>query len=308
VDDNGERYQRPPTLADLEAITHAVATVNARLLIVDVLMAYLPTKVDSHRDQAVRTVLARLAALGERTGRTVLLLRHLNKTAGGSAVYRGGGSIGIIGAAHAGYVVAPDPDDDTQRVLACTKNNLAPEPPSLAYRLESAPDSHVARVHWCGETRHHATELLTTTTTDEATERDDAAAFIDQYLIDSGGTAPAREIQRECDKGGLSKSTLHRAAARLGVHKHKDGMKGPWWWTHPEAAKTPEGSAEGSEDPGSQNPKPSAPSRSLRPITDQPTGADNTPCDRCGSMPTKVDSAGRRYCRTCAPHLWSDAA
>ena len=70
-----------------------------RLLVVDVVMAYLPTGTDSHKDQDIRRVLSRLAALADRTHCTVLLLRHLNKAKGSDPLYRGGGSIGIVGAA-----------------------------------------------------------------------------------------------------------------------------------------------------------------------------------------------------------------
>ncbi|WP_414944539.1 AAA family ATPase [Amycolatopsis sp. cmx-11-32] len=244
VDDGGEARRRPPTLADTDVIADTVRDVGARLLIVDVLMAYLPGKVDSHRDQDVRVILSRLAKIGEETGCTVLLLRHLNKTSGGNAVYRGGGSIGIIGAARAGYVVALDPSDDTEstRVLACTKNNLAPTPPSLTYRLESTPDSHVARVVWGGESTHRAGELLNLTT-EEAVERNDALDFLDKYLLDNGGTAKASDVQKEASKAGFSKTTLHRAARKLGVQKQKDSMGGPWWWRHP-IDQPPEGSEE----------------------------------------------------------------
>ena len=61
-------------------------------------MAYLPYGTDSHKAQDIRRVLSRLAALADRTGCTVLLLRHLNKAKGGDPLYRGGGSIGIVGA------------------------------------------------------------------------------------------------------------------------------------------------------------------------------------------------------------------
>ena len=45
------------------------------------------------------------------TGACVVVIRHLNKTGGANPLYRGGGSIGIIGAARAAMIVAPDPED-----------------------------------------------------------------------------------------------------------------------------------------------------------------------------------------------------
>jgi hypothetical protein len=115
-------------------------------------MAYLPTGADSHKDQDIRRVLTRLAAVADRTSCTVLLLRHLNKAKGGDPMYRGGGSIGIVGADRSGMLVAPDPDDLNRRVLTSVKSNLGPPPDSLMYRLVGVGDHGVARVQWEGTT------------------------------------------------------------------------------------------------------------------------------------------------------------
>ncbi len=100
-------------------------------------MAYLAGDVNAHRDQDIRRALHVLSGLAERPGCCVIVLRHLNKSGGGNALYRGGGSIGIIGAARAGFMCGRDPDDETgaRRVFANIKMNIAPEPPSLAYWL-----------------------------------------------------------------------------------------------------------------------------------------------------------------------------
>lgn len=265
VAEDGEITTRPLTLADVAAIREVIERTRARLLIVDVLMAYLPGKVDSHRDQDVRAVLHRITEVAEVTGCTVLLLRHLNKSGAGSPMYRGGGSIGIVGAARAGYVVAPDPDDDTGRirVLACIKSNLAEQPPSLTYRLESAPGSHVARVVWGNASPHSAADLLRIGDPQEdRTERDDAAAFIFDYLTEHGGSVLAREVQAAGRKLGYSRNTMHRAADRLHVRKRKAGMRGPWYWDHPDDGT--EDPTEGPEDPSSHDVGPSGPSWDLR--------------------------------------------
>jgi len=56
----------------------------------------------------VRQALSPLTALGAELGVAVLVVRHLNKSGGSNALYRGGGSIGIIGAARVGAVIAQD--------------------------------------------------------------------------------------------------------------------------------------------------------------------------------------------------------
>jgi putative DNA primase/helicase len=229
-DDEGNLRQRSVTLADVEQINFAIAKYGARLVIIDVLMAYLPGKVDSHKDQDIRTVLARLADLGEKTGCCLLLLRHLNKSGAGNPLYRGGGSIGIVGAARAGFVAATDPDDETRRVLASTKQNLAPEPESLAYRLVGA-DNGVAKVEWLGSSEATAATLLAShERDDERTERDEAAEWLIDYLEANDGTAIAGAVIKAAAAVGIAKTTLTRARQRAGVTSVKAGMKDGWSW------------------------------------------------------------------------------
>lgn len=289
TDDDGGTATRPPTLADVTVLDEAIRRTRARLLVVDVLMAYLPTKADSHRDQDVRAALHQVADVAERTGCTMLLLRHLNKAGAGSPMYRGGGSIGIVGAARAGFLVAPDPEDEGTRVLACIKNNLAPEPPSLAYRLEAAPGSHVAQVVWVGESQRGAVELLRPAEDDdERNERDEAVEWLLAYLTDRGGAAPAGDVLKAASRDGVAKTTLHKARKRAGVTTAKAGMQGGWTWRHPED------SAEGSQDSRSHEPEPSEPSGNLRSASDQAGEA----CVGCG-QPLLLRVAGRDTCDRC---------
>src|SRR5205823_3007590 len=112
-------------------------------------MAYLDGEVNSFRDQDVRRCMHRLKALAEKTGAAVLIVRHLNKQSKGPALYRGGGSIGIIGAVRSALLVGRDPADETRRVLASNKCNLAAKPRSLLYTIE--PHEKVSRIVWLGE-------------------------------------------------------------------------------------------------------------------------------------------------------------
>jgi putative DNA primase/helicase len=230
-DDEGNVRHRSVTLADVEQIKAAIEKHGARLVIIDVLMAYLPGKVDSHKDQDIRSVLARLADLGEKTGCCLLLLRHLNKSSVGNPLYRGGGSIGIVGAARAGFVAAIDPDDATRRVLASTKQNLAPEPPALAYQLVGA-DNGAAKVEWLGSSTATASTLLSSHEgDDERTARDEASEWLIDYLETNGGRAKAGDAIRAAAADGIAKATLTRARKRAGITSVKAGMEGGWVWS-----------------------------------------------------------------------------
>ncbi len=136
VESGGEQGVTFPV--DLDALQATVLQLDAKLVIIDPFMAFIGDGVNTRIDHDVRRLLAPLARLAEATGAAVVVIRHLNKSSMGSALYRGGGSIAFIGAARAGLLIARDPEDEQRRVLATTKMNLAREPPSLGFTIENA--------------------------------------------------------------------------------------------------------------------------------------------------------------------------
>src|SRR5690606_9126671 len=97
-------------------------------------------------------------------------------------LYRGGGSIGIIGAARAGLLAARDPDDPDRRILAITKSNLAAPVPALRWRIVTAGSAPT--VEWLGATEHTAASLMAEPDGDERTARDEAAEWLRDALRD----------------------------------------------------------------------------------------------------------------------------
>jgi hypothetical protein len=221
---------------DIPVIAAAIERVGAVLVIVDPLMAFLPGEVNSHRDQDVRRALAPLARLAERTGAAVVVVRHLNKATGGNVLYRGGGSIGIVGAARSGLLVAKHPEDDERRVLASFKSNLAAPAPSLVFGLRSTEGGAV-RVEWKGETSLGASALLAVPADhEERSALSEAHDFLQEVL--AGGRMPATEVRKEADGAGISKRTLDRARQTLGVEAVREGEPGrrgggTWFWALP---------------------------------------------------------------------------
>jgi AAA domain len=236
INEDGKQFSRPVVLpGDLPDIEQVITGQGVVLVIVDVLMAYLSGTVNAHRDQDIRRALHPLAAMAGRTGCYVLVIRHLNKTAGTHAIYRGGGSIGIVGAARAAFMVGADPEDDSgrTRVLASVKCNLARRPPSLAYRLDADELHGCVRVNWQGISDRRAADLLADRgTEDERTERDEAVEWLKGYLTDSqrGGEGKAGEIIKAAEKDGIGRYALHRARRRAGVTTAKSSSRGGWLW------------------------------------------------------------------------------
>jgi len=234
----GDGIYRLPTLPnDLPWIAQEIGKISARLVIVDVFMAYLDGAVNAHRDQDVRGALAQLAAVAEQTGAAFLVLRHLNKSAGGAAIYRGGGSIGIVGAARSALLVGRDPADEARLVLAVNKSNLAPIAPSLAYRIVDS--GGVGRVEWEGVTSLTASQLLAAPVDDGERTALDAAIQVLRDIL-AAGPVPARDARRQAREAGVSDATLRRAKDAAGVIIRKVGRPGEtgqhWAWSLPEDA------------------------------------------------------------------------
>lgn len=215
--ESNQRYLRPLTLADVTDLGDVMAATGARLLIVDVLMAFLPGGTDAHKDQDIRRVLSALSTAADTNGCTVLLLRHLNKTKGGDPLYRGGGSIGIVGAARSGLLVAADPDDPTQRVLASIKSNLGVTPNSLTYRLVDTPEHGVAHVEWIGASNHTAATVLADSNRDDEHDEHDYTAdlkgsWLYQYLAaarsDNAKVQPREAVSYGGDQGSSRRTTF----------------------------------------------------------------------------------------------------
>jgi hypothetical protein len=202
---------------------------QAKLVIIDPLNAYLSGTVDGHKDQDVRRALSPLKAVAEKTGAAIVLVHHLNKGAG-SALYRGGGSIGIAGAARSVLLVAPHPQDEGQRVLCRVKGNLSELPPALAFSLENASPYAVPRVEWHGVTEYTADELVAPPSrTEESLSRiEQAMQFYREALAE--GERPSEAVEQEREEAAIPERTAKRARKALGVRSRKEGFAPAIWY------------------------------------------------------------------------------
>ncbi len=228
---------RPPVLPiDIPLIEAVIARLHAKLLIIDPLMAYLGG-VDAIKDQDIRRALHRLKKLAEQHQCTIVYLRHLNKGTGTKAIYRGGGSIGIIGAARAGMLVAQDPDSSLHRILACTKSNLAAKPPSLRYVLDPTAPGGVCRIGWCGTSSYDADDLLQPPENPEEKPLLQQAVELLQAML-AHHPCTAEDCLAEAKKIGISRITLYRAKQKLGIgsgqQTNEHGSFGTVLWSLPQ--------------------------------------------------------------------------
>lgn len=240
-DEADPEHDRPVSLPeDLALLEDETRRVSAALVIIDPLMAFLGSGTNAHKDQDVRRVLARLTSLAERTGAAILLVRHLNKGLGGNPLYRGGGSIGIIGAARSGLVVAEDPTDPDgrKRILAATKSNLSEPVRSLVFSISASAVNGAARVEWHGGSPLNAGEILSAPLiAEEKTALEEAVEYLKDELSD--GPMAAKQIKTSARRDGISERTLNRAKAHLKVRSVKETYG--WTWTLPEEPEGDQG-------------------------------------------------------------------
>ncbi|HEV3083594.1 MAG TPA: AAA family ATPase, partial [Gemmataceae bacterium] len=222
---------------DLGLLERRVQETGARLLIVDPFFAFLDGRLDGNRDQHVRICLSQLSGLCERHDLAAVLVRHLTKRGPQKALYRGGGSIGIIGSARAGLLLARDPERPTGRILAGTKRNLAEGGPSLALHLETVTETgtgRICRVVWDGPCQQEADQLLAPAAgPNEQGRLREAVEFLRTFL----GNCPrsATDVFRVAATAGIMPITLRRAKEILGVYSEKDkyNFEGHWCWVLP---------------------------------------------------------------------------
>jgi hypothetical protein len=225
----------PEIPRDLPLLEAMLLEVDARLLIIDPLAAFLCGS-DINKDQEVRRVLFELSQIAERCRCAVICMRHLNKSGGGKALYRGNMSIGVIAHARTGLLVGEDPDNPRARVLSVTKVNLGPKPGSLRFCLD--PQGDVCRIGWMGASPHSADDLVQAPTGSAERERQDEFRGTVQGCIAlladllAPGPGRVRQIKQELADAGFTGMTVQRAARKLGVvftHTLEQGRRTYWW-------------------------------------------------------------------------------
>jgi hypothetical protein len=216
---------------NLDRLDAVLRHTGARFAVLDPIMAFLDSTVSSSSDPGVRRALAPLAQLLDTYRCAAMLVRHLNKQGGTHALYRGGGSIGLIASCRTAWLVGHDPLNRARRVLAQVKNNLAPIQASLAYEVRADNGDVPPTIAWLGPTTWTADQLLAAAAVGPPSpERERASRFLSAFLKD--GPRPTREIWRAAKKERLSKRTLDRARKDLEIVSKRfwrNGVMHTYW-------------------------------------------------------------------------------
>jgi hypothetical protein len=247
---------------DLGLLADMLGHFPGSFVVLDTLMALLSPSIAAGNNQAIHDLLTPLARIAAETRSCILMLRHLNTRQSRRALYRGVGSIGILGACRTGLIVERHPDDPERRVLAMTKTNLGPRAPSLGFRVKVVPERTMERQFHTGERNPETGEVLTEskkfahlippgpviewegvsslTADDLCFARPDAtgpglraAAWLKKVL--ANGPVAATEIEKLAMKEDFGYRTVWAAKAKLKIESRlivSDGQR-RWEWMLP---------------------------------------------------------------------------
>lgn len=244
VGGNGRTGERGFDLGlDLPALEAAIRSVDpCRLVIVDPLTAYLGG-VDSHKNADIRALLAPLARVAEAHRVALLVVSHLNKSAGGPAIYRAMGSLAFAAAARTVWAVVKDRDDARRRLVLPVKSNISGDVGGLAYSIMG--QDRAAVVAWEPEPVHMTADEAMSERRVDADEPDGGAAWLRDFLAD--GPRAATDGWEAAAAEGFGKAAVRRAMKSLGVTPRKSGFDGGWMWALP-AEESEESEESGGRD------------------------------------------------------------
>jgi putative DNA primase/helicase len=222
---------------DLLSLRQAILSLrDCRLVVIDPLSAYFGLGRDSYKDTEVRSILAPLIAVVEETGVALIMIMHLNKSYNLKAVHRISSSVAFAACARAVWLIAPDPNDITnrRRLFLPAKSNILIEPTGLSFTLK---DGKV--MYEDGVVETSADQALNPGNTIGAPEKERAVKWLSE-LLGPGKSMLSDEIKKEAEKAGIKKGTLQRAKEELRVRSFPliqiDGKKS-WFWEIPNVLK-----------------------------------------------------------------------
>jgi hypothetical protein len=222
LDDNG-REQFFNVQRHLSLLEDAIEEFEIDLLVIDPLTTVMAGS-DRNSEGSVRDALTPLTSLANRKKFAVLGIVHVGKSSGAerSATQRILGATAFGASARVVWMTAPA--SDGMMALGVTKANLTKRPPA---QLWSRPEDQP--ILWHGKSAKSIDDLV-----NAGPQQPRASA--EEFLWDilATGAQPVNEVEQAAQALGISKRTLHRAKAEIGVESRKANQAGgQWWWELP---------------------------------------------------------------------------
>lgn len=202
-----------------ERIEEAIIKLNARVVILDPIQAYVGSNININNANEIRSVMSQIGKVAEKYDCAILLVGHMNKSNGNKSTYRGLGSIDFQAAARSVLIVGRIKDNPQTRVMVHSKSSLAPEGKPIAFELD-----HENGFSWIGHYDISVDDLLNGIPKEKKSEQ--AENLILECL--SQGKYPQQNILQKAQSIGISKRVLDNAKKSLNVSSIKESNQ--WYW------------------------------------------------------------------------------
>lgn len=215
----------------LEELYDKAEEIQPAVMVFDTLNTYIG-KADTYKAAEVTQAFNVFKDFAKRFNCAVLVLRHLTK-GGGSAIYRGQGSIAFAGSARVVMSVGVDPGDTDTRAMAITKINFAKAPRALTFRIEERKKDRSEFI-WGEFVDLSAQEIMDAAAEARAEGKQgdhiqEAMEFLENML--TGAEIDTAKLYRMAEKRSISRKILDRAADKMEIIQKTRGKVTTWMMT-----------------------------------------------------------------------------
>jgi AAA domain len=227
-----------PLLSDTDesALTEQLKASGVTVVIVDPIMDTIRSNVDVNKNNEVRAVVGPWARVATAIDGVVIGVVHLNKAPTGDVVAGITGSSAFGEVARSVFGFAKDPNTPGDRLMSQEKNSTGEEDLAIVYRIEShtvTTDSgkaaDVGRFVLIGNADRTVGDVLQENGTGASSE---AQHWLSDYLAKEGRVR-SRDAKERGSTEGLSRSSVERAARKLGVVVEYEGFPRVSYWSLP---------------------------------------------------------------------------
>ena len=196
---------------------------GAKLIIFDPLASYIGAEVSLNQANEVRSQMNYLIDIAKETGCAVIVVAHMNKMSGAKAMYRTSGSIDIVASARSCLLIGTSPDDQSRRIMAVQKSNLAEKGKAIEFCFE---DSKVDFLRQLDMTADELVNSFSPGSSRKKTKRETAKEVLLEMLTE--GPMAQRDVMDAMDELNISPRTVDDAKRELGVESMR--VRDGWLW------------------------------------------------------------------------------
>ena len=200
-----------------DRIREAIVSTGTRVCILDPLASYLGADVSMNLANEVRPRFESLIEVARETGCAIIVIAHMNKAEGLNAKYRANGSVDIVAAVRSALVIGRSSDDADDRILAQSKNNLAPLGSSILFSVSDGVVEFIDTVDITAD------QLVGAYGAAKARETKQAVARRELLDILSRGSVPQKEVMARMSELGISQRTCELAKGTLPIESVREG-------------------------------------------------------------------------------------